>query len=85
MSPTSITVLSMRVVFLSNRSLMMLRAGSIGTEVNKADIIGTETFSRFQFDLPGLFHKVLGAGDVVWGLANQWFEDFWQAPWPHHR
>ena len=37
MSPTSITVLSLRVVSLSNRSLMILRAGSKGTEVNKAD------------------------------------------------
>ena len=37
MSPTSITVLSLRVVSLSNRSLMTLRAGSMGTEVNKAD------------------------------------------------
>ena len=23
-----------------------------------------------------LFHKVLGAGNVMWGPANQWFEDF---------
>ena len=30
-------VLSLRVLSLSNRSLMMLRAGSTGTEVNKAD------------------------------------------------
>ena len=37
MSLTSITVLSLRVVSLSNRSLMMLRAESTGTEVNRAD------------------------------------------------
>ena len=34
----------------------------------------------FQFNMPGLFHGVLGAGDVVWGLANQWFEDFGKLP-----
>ena len=22
-----------------------------------------------------LFHKVLGAVDMMWGLANQWFDD----------
>ena len=37
MSSTSITVLSLRVLSLTNRSLMMLRAGSMGTGVNKTD------------------------------------------------
>ena len=37
MSLTSITVLSFRVLSFANRSLMILMAGSIGTEVNKAD------------------------------------------------
>ena len=37
MSPTSITVLSLRLFSLSNGSLITLRAGSMGTEVNKAD------------------------------------------------
>ena len=37
MSLTSITVLSLRVWSFSSRSLMMLRAGSTGTEVNRAD------------------------------------------------
>ena len=32
--------------------------------------------------MPGLFHKVLGAGVVVWGLANQRFG--WQVPTPVH-
>ena len=36
MSLTSNTVLSLRAVSFSNRSLMMLRAGSTGTEVNRA-------------------------------------------------
>ena len=33
-------------------------------------IIGTETFSRFQLDLLGLFNKVLGASNVVWGACQ---------------
>ena len=71
MSPTSITILSLRVESLSNRSLMILRAGSMGTEVNKADTsLELRHFSRFQFELLGLFNKVLGAVNVVWGLAN---------------
>ena len=37
MSLTAITVLSLRVWSFSRRSLMMLRAGSTGTEVNRAD------------------------------------------------
>ena len=70
MSSTPITVLSLRVLSLTNRSLMILRAGSMGTEVEQGrHIIGTETFSRFQFEVFGLFNKVLGAVDVVWGLA----------------
>ena len=32
-------------------------------------IIGTETFSRFQFEVFGLFNKVLGAIYVVRGLT----------------
>ena len=44
MSQTSITVLSLRVVSLSNRSLMMLRAGSTGTEVVPCPIFGTEYY-----------------------------------------
>ena len=36
-SSTSITVLSLRVLSFTNRSLIMLRAGSMGTEVNGAD------------------------------------------------
>ena len=37
MSLTANTVLSLRVWSLSNRSLMMFRAGSTGTDVNRAD------------------------------------------------
>ena len=37
MSVTSITVLSMWVRSFSSRFLMMLRAGSTGTEMNRAD------------------------------------------------
>ena len=56
---------------------MMLRAGSTGTEVNQGrHIIGTETFPRCQGDVFGLFHKVLGAVYMVWGLTNQGFKDF---------
>ena len=37
MSLAANTVLSLRVWSFSNRSFMMFRAGSTGTEVNKAD------------------------------------------------
>ena len=37
MSFTMSTVLSLRVESFSNRSLMTFRAGSTGTEVNRAD------------------------------------------------
>ena len=39
-------------------------------------IIGTEAFPSFQFEVFGLFNKVLGAVNVMWGLANQGFKDF---------
>ena len=53
---------------------MMLRVGSTRTEVNRGrHIIETETFSSFLGDLFGLFDKVVGAVNVVLGLANQWF------------
>ena len=49
----------------------------MGTEVNRADTsTGTEAFPSFQFEVSGLFNKVLGAVDVMWGLANQGFKDF---------
>ena len=77
MSLTSITVLSLMVWSFSSRFLMMLRAVSTGTEVNRADsIIGTETFPRCQGHVSGLFNKILGAANMVWGLANQGFKDF---------
>ena len=74
MSLTASTVLSLRVWSYSSRSLMMLRAGSTGTEMNMAD---TSLQLRHS---PGAKVMCLTCStksiDMVWGLANQWFQDF---------
>ena len=73
---TANTVLSLRVWSLSNRSLMMLRAGSTGTNVNRADTSQELRHSPGAKVMFYLFNKVLGTIDMVWGLANQRFEEF---------
>ena len=77
MSLTSITVLSLRVWSFSSRSLMVLRAGSTVTEVNKADTLEEMRHSSgAKVMCLACSTKVLGGVNVVWGLANQWFQDF---------
>ena len=41
----------------------------MGTGEQGRHIIGTEAFPSFQCEVFGLFNKVLGAIDVVWGFA----------------
>ena len=66
--PTSITVLSLRVLSLSNRSIDEFRAGSMGTEVNKARNIKESIYIRVnkplnnnigKFNLSHIWDKVL--------------------------
>ena len=64
---TGNTLLLLKVSSFSNRSLIMLRAGSMGTESGQcSNIVGTETFSWKESNLPNLTYKVTGTLYVVW-------------------
>ena len=55
---------------------MMLRAGSTGTKVNKADTSYGLRHSPGAKVVFYLFNKVLGTINMVRGLTNQGLEDF---------
>ena len=71
---TDNTDLSHRVLSFSNRSLIMLRAGSIGTEVNNAETHEQSYYPHRRVTPLTLFTKSLVL--CIWwgGFANKWLE-----------
>ena len=69
---TDNTVLLLKLSSFSNRFLIILRAGSIGTEVNNVvNIIGCETLSWKEGNLPNLTYKVTNTFYVCGNLPTR--------------
>ena len=70
MSLTVSSVLSLRVWSYSSRSLMIFRAGSTGTNVNRADTSKELRHSPGARVMCFTCSTVLGTIDMMGGLAN---------------
>ena len=79
MSPTSITVLSLRVVSLFNRSLMILRAGSMGTEVKSG------LWTRWRKDSTVLPDRSMMGATIMPGLLTMKCKTRGTLSYPTHK
>ena len=75
-SCTDNTVLLLKLLSFSNRSLIIFSAGSMGTEVNNGLTSQDKTLSWEEDNLPNLIYKVTGTLYMMWWLAYKRFKYF---------